>query len=205
MQQSAEIRWFHKGAFGAGTMQWFADGKTFEAETRTDRYFVFPGCESGGVKLRTYKDKRNFEIKLLRGAAEPVRLSPSVSGRADCWVKWSYGAAPVHGLVQELMSASDGFVDVEKTRYLRKFSMDGGSPVEVDAKEMPDAGCGVELTQLSVGGVQWWSFALEAFGTPDRVRSNLDLVARDFLAGRSAVDSFTSANSCSYPTWLVGF
>ena len=205
MQFSAEVRWFHRGNLTDQTMSWFADGKTLGAETRTDRYLVFPGTESGGVKLRTYKEKRNLEVKLLRGAAEPISLTPSVSGRTDCWVKWSYGDAPVHALVQALMGTANGFVDVEKVRSLRKFSMDRGVPEEVAETAMPDVGCGVELTRLTVRSEAWWTFAFEAFGPPDRVRGILDTVARAYLVTRPPVDAFATANSCSYPGWLAGF
>ncbi len=205
MQHSAEIRWFHRGALGSATTKWFADGKTLDAEERTDRYLVFPGCESGGVKMRTYGQKRNFEIKLLRGAAEPLMLPSGVSGRADCWVKWSYGDPAVDDLVRDLMRASDGSVDVEKTRYLRKFSTDSGSPAEVDPTARPTAGCGIELTGLVVRNEAWWSFALEAFGAPENVRATLETVARAFLHTRRPADAFSTANSCSYPAWLAAF
>jgi hypothetical protein len=205
MQHSAEVRWFHRGPVGQGSLQWFTDGKTLAPERRTDRYLTFPGCESGGVKLRSYEDKRNFEIKLLRGAAEPLRLPAGVSGRADCWVKWSQGGA-AGPLVQELMGApAQGFVDVEKTRYLRKFSTDAGRPGEVEVDARPSSGCGVELTGLSVRNEAWWSFAFEAFGEPGSVRATLEAVAREFLATRRPVDAFGTANSCSYPAWLAGF
>jgi len=76
MQHSAEIRWFHRGALSDATRKSFTDGKTLAKEQRTDRYLVFPGRESGGVKLRSYGPgkKQNLEVKLLRGAAEPLVL-----------------------------------------------------------------------------------------------------------------------------------
>jgi len=205
MQHSAEIRWFHRGAAGDATMRWFSDGRALAPEVRTDRYLVFPGCESGGVKLRSYGPKRNLEIKLLRGAAEPMTLPSGVSGRADCWVKWSYGEASVDALVGELTQACGAFVDVAKTRWLRKFSTDGGEPEEVDPGARPASGVGAELTALVVRGEAFWSFALEAFGAPERVRSTLEVVAREFLGARPPVDPFSTANSCSYPAWLAGF
>lgn len=205
MQHSAEIRWFHRGVVSDATMGWFRDGQTLEAERRTDRYFSFPGCEAGGVKLRSYGDKRNFEIKLARGAAEPLVLTAGVSARTDCWVKWSYGEVAGHALVAELMQATAGFIDVDKTRYLRKFSMDAGSPVEVDPKERPDTGCNLELTALGVGGEEWWTFALESFGAPETVRATVATVAQAFLRARQPLDRFTTANSCSYPAWLAAF
>ncbi len=204
MQNSAEIRWFHDGPLGEKTLDWFKGAKNLVAETRTDRYFAFPGCESGGVKLRTYNDKRNFEIKLQRGGPEPLKLPAGLSGRADCWVKWSCGEDSVHALVGELMAANKGFIDVEKTRYLRKFSADAGQRIEVDGNARPAAGCGVELTALSVHGKPWWSFALEAFGPDEHIRQILLETARDFIAQNPPIDTFTVANSCSYPVWLGG-
>ncbi len=205
MQQSAEIRWFYPGNFDANMLAWFSSSQSLEAETRIDRYFIFSGCESGGVKLRTYKEKRNFEIKLLRGAAETVRLTPSASGRADCWVKWSYGDDPAHAMVQALMDKTEGFIDVEKKRFLRKFSMDAGSQaVEVDAKQMPMSGCGIELTQLKVNGVDWWTFGFEAFGPAENIQTILRSIASDFFTEHPPTALFSSANSCSYPAWLGG-
>jgi hypothetical protein len=55
----------------------------------------------------------------------------------------------------------------------------------------------LSLTQLMVHSQHWWSFALEAFGEPDLIRSHLRTVADHFFASYPSVDVFTTANSCA--------
>jgi hypothetical protein len=201
---SAEIRWFYFGELPQATIDWFCyDELVSEPEERTDRYLIFPCCESVGMKVRMYKDKYNIEIKALRGGSETLQLPNGVAGRTDCWVKWSYGEAPADPLVQALLVQSSGCIDVQKKRWLRKFSLDHGQLEPVDTEARPDDGCNVELTQLRVQERLYWSLAFEAFGPEVQVRQHLWKVGTHFLTQHSPANQCSTANSCSYPVWLA--
>jgi hypothetical protein len=206
MQFSAELRWFYSGALPNELLTAFGEGRAPKAEKpRTDRYLTFPGCETVGVKVRSYDEKWNFEVKALQGAAETVSLAPDVSGRLECWVKWSYGDQPVRPLVEALLNGKHDHRDVVKTRYLRKFSLDNGQPVEVPADDRPKEGCTVELTDLEVAGSQkWWTFAFEAFGKRENVRAHLLATTVHLFTSAPPLYCFHTSNSCSYATWMEG-
>jgi hypothetical protein len=196
---TAEVRWFCEGTLETRVLSSFRGQRE---EPRTDRYLIMPGIVSVGVKVR----QGRFEVKALKGAPETLTLPKEVSGRSDCWVKWSYGEAPVRALTQALVAEPSGWLDVTKRRWLRKYSLDTGKPTEVSATDRPDEGCNVELTELNVGGNGWWSLGLEAFGDEDRVRTNLRLVGDVFFRSHFDPDSLpirlTTVSSCSYPVWL---
>lgn len=206
MQHSAEIRWFVAGALTPEVHDWFCQGQTLEPEERTDRYLVFPGCESVGVKIRdggaTGKDP--FEIKALKGTAETLQLPNSISGRTDCWVKWSNSMPSNQAWLEALRAEPAGWVAVAKKRWVRKFAISGDVATEVPSEQRPAEGCNVELTELEVGRERWWSFAFEAFGAAEHVRDNLRVATAQFLSTSPPV-SFSVANSCSYAVWLANF
>jgi hypothetical protein len=198
MLHSAEVRWFDTGAIPTAVQAWFCGGLTLTPEIRTDRYLRFEGCETVGVKIR----QGNFEIKALRGATESVRYADVVTGRADCWVKWSYSQPPVEAWVQALLEDSRGWVEIGKTRLLRKFSLERGAVEEVAATQRPQEGCNFELTEIRSGRGLWWSLALEAFGDPSRVRENLRQTAVTLFAQSPPPLALDTTRSCAYPVFL---
>lgn len=198
MLHSAEVRWFYAGAIPTDVYTWFCNGQTLAPETRTDRYLRFEGCETVGVKIR----QGNFEIKALRGASESVRYADTVTGRADCWVKWSYSQPPADVWVQALLADSRGWVEIGKTRLLRKFSRDDGAPTEVAAGDRPQEGCNFELTEIRSGDTLWWSLAFEAFGDPSRVRETLRQTAVGLFALSAPPLPLDATRSCAYPVFV---
>jgi hypothetical protein len=225
MIPTAEVRWFFFGSLPAVAHRWFlADNDRPTSPTRTDHYLIFPGCETAGVKRRGKEgeQKAKFEVKVLRGAPETVRYPSGVAGRSDCWVKWSYGEPPVEAWAQALSAESEGWIAVEKRRWLRTFSLDGGALEEVDPEKTPVEGCNVELTTITALGQPWWSLGLEAFDWrvnpfkdpwwsrwveglwEPRVRENLRRVGAHFFSEHPPPDVFTfdTINSLAYPAWL---
>ena len=89
MQHSSEARWFFKGELPDRLVAWF--GPSTEPEARSDRYLVFPGCDSVGVKIRDADDpsRSQFEVKAQIRGPRVVRLGPRATARVDEWVKWS--------------------------------------------------------------------------------------------------------------------
>ena len=197
---SAEVRWFlrEEPELADRLSNWFKEGHCVPSPERTDSYLLFPGCESIGVKLR----EGRFEIKAIRGASETVRYGPDITGRADTWVKWSHKEEAVDSWIKALGKEPEGWIQVNKERWIRKFSLDTGKPEEVKEDEWPDEGCNVELASVEAGGSNWWTIAFEAFGTANTVRRNLHLVAEHFFLRNAPPIPLYSTNSCSYPVWL---
>ncbi len=205
MQHSAEIRWFIMGALTPEVRDWFCRGENLEPEERTDQYLIFPGCESVGVKIRGGGGGKDpFEIKALKGTSETIQFPNSVSGRTDCWVKWSNSDPANQAWLEALREEPTGWLPVAKKRWVRKFAISGDVATEVPSEQRPAEGCNVELTELEVGGERWWSFAFEAFGAAEHVRDNLRVATAQFLSTSPPV-SFSVANSCSYAVWLANF
>ena len=82
MLYSAELRWFFEGDVPMAMDAWFREGASVEAEVRRDRYLVFPGCDSVGVKIRDVSERKGgrFEVKASIGTPEVVWLTPTVQG-----------------------------------------------------------------------------------------------------------------------------
>lgn len=203
MQPSAEVRWFFKvpaeaEAIPSEVETWFCRGKALPVEERDDTYLRFPGCETVGVKLRAGK---NFEIKAL--CTPPVRthFTPTVMGNVDTWLKWS---SSYRDLVENFSSLPhpEEWIVMSKRRRSRKWSLDGDL-VEVDAQtSQPKEGCGAELTVVEMAGKRWWTFGLEAFGSPATVGSNLARVAGYLFVESPPPCPLTPEASFSYPALL---
>ena len=197
---TAEVRWFlrEEPELANRLQNWFAEGRDLPSWERTDSYLLFPGCESVGVKLR----EGRFEIKAIRGASEAVRYGPGVTGRADTWVKWSHSQEGVDSWIKALGEEPEGWIQVKKKRWIRRFSLDTAKPEEAKSNEWPDEGCHMELAAIRAGGSRWWTIACEAFGAAHTVRRNLHLLAEHFFLQNTPPIPLYAANSCSYPVWL---
>lgn len=206
MQTSAEIRWFSQGELPRAIRECFFAGQVLAYENRVDRYLWFRNSDSVGVKIRGGGEGKDiFEIKARQGLAETMELPHGISGKTDGWIKWSYSEPALKAWTEALRADASGWVEVEKERWLRKFSLDHAALLEVPATERPIEGCSVELTRIAVNGQAWWSFGFEAFGQPDRVRDYLQTVASHFLKTKPPLLSFNDGNSDSYPGWLLNF
>jgi hypothetical protein len=205
MLHSAEIRWFIPGQLPDEVRDWFSAGRSLTPESsRGDRYLVFPGCDTVGVKLREGK----LEIKPRTTSPRSVSPVSGVSGLADAWVKWSFGSDGLRTLKPELLQ-SGLWVEVRKERTIRKFSADSGSVLEVqpEQKPLPNAGCNVELTAIEIDARRpnWYSLGFEAFGEQKKVESILDETVRLFFGAQPPLPemSLGEKESLSYPGWLA--
>jgi hypothetical protein len=211
MLHSAEIRWFlPESEMDAFTALFPKSSLDDGPETRTDVYRVVPGADLIGLKVRGDK---GLELKALRAAPEDFRWtlrgmssSPElVLGRTDLWVKWDLPER--NG---EKLMANGREVSVEKVRWLRSFSMEGGRVQPVPAHGLgpePDSGCNVERTELTVGQEQWLSLGFEAFGDPAQIRGILAETVRLVLQNATPAEIQKLAGACSqsYPVWLDAY
>ncbi len=91
---------------------------------------------------------------------------------------------------------------MSKRRRSRKWSLDGGL-AEVDAQQsQPDQGCGAELTVVELVGERWWTFGLEAFGSPATVGVNLARVTDHLFVSSPPPYPLTLEASFAYPALL---
>ncbi len=148
MFHSGEIRWYFDESLPEDIRSWFGskgDGK--QEPSRTDQYLLLPHCNNTSVKLR----EGNLEVKANTRRPESVTYTNGVSGYRDAWVKWSCKADDVDALRTMVGATGDNWASVRKSRYLRKYSLDSGSPVEVDAATArPERGCQIEISSISV-------------------------------------------------------
>jgi hypothetical protein len=196
---TAELRWFLPGPLPAGALAWLAMEERHRQEPRTDDYALLPGSAVVGVKLRAGR----LEVKALAQAVGPLRLTPAIEGLVETWGKLAVQVPDGPGLDQSL-HAEAVMVSIDKTRWLRRFALDGAAgPVEVAAGTTPARGCDVELTQLRVRGSDWWTVGLEAFGDPPGIEGCLKLTARAVLLSGEPPCRLSHGNSLSYPAWLA--
>ena len=173
-----------------------------EEKPRTDAYLLFPDCEALGVKRR----QGRLEVKALVAGPRPFSLG-AVAGRMDQWVKWSF--APSESIRAQLgieLDQSGEWCEVEKIRYLQKYSFDAGSWIAVSPEQYPDAGCSIELTKVKVlpGAGRWLTFGFEAFGPAGQIIAILDEAVQNFFAGHGPPPvQLDGRNSLSYPAWLA--
>ena len=161
---TAEVRWFFPSELPgkarsisppSDVMVWFQQESNlvWPPKERTDRYLLLPGCETTSIKLR---DGR-FEVKAIRGGSELVSFGIGVSGRSDAWIKWSYGKEGVELLINAVEQEHEGWVDIVKWRWLRKYSLEKTVPIEVNIHDRPIQGCNIELTAIKVNDSYWWT------------------------------------------------
>jgi hypothetical protein len=204
MEVSAEIRWFWQGAGPAGLQGWFNLAEFHDCAAggggmRTDAYLSEPQQAELGIKLRQHKS--GVEIKgLVAVIANGCQDRPFL-GPIEIWSKWSSEALSLGGAT---------LIPVAKRRWLRKFDTAGPRVREIalDAQELPlkggrlpDGGCNVECTEISVKGYpQWVTLGFEAFGTLSTVDTSLRRTAA--LLSLRKPPSLSDGWCMSYPTWL---
>jgi hypothetical protein len=205
MLRSAETRWFILGALPDEVLSWFKSAQALDSEgVQVHEYLLFPDCQSVGVKLR----EGRFEIKAILGASQPLSLDLGIQGRTEEWVKWSFASEGLQ-TIDPALHQSGRWLKVYKERFLRRFSADRGSLVEVTARPGPlsGIGCNIELTRIEVEGNPrfWFSLGFEAFD-PSAVAVNILLDAIHLFfqeQGRVPGISLSERDSLSYPAWLA--
>ena len=218
MFHTGEIRWFFKGSLPDEIREWFeSKGQGKQEPSRTDYYLLLPYCDTTSVKL----SEGNLEVKASTRRPEAVTYTNEVSGYRDAWVKWSSKADDIDALTEMLGATGDAWATIRKSRYLRKYSLDGVSPVEVNAATArPESACQVEISSLSVltgkldfpvsdthwaAASPWWSIALEASAPGAAgvdVTSPLNDAADHFFRNKPP-HRLSASSSMSYPAWLL--
>ncbi len=184
MLTTAELRWFYLGQLPQEISQWFQqdflDGQLEPPEEREDLYLYSPENDYMGIKLR----QGRLEIKWRKAELGVLRFGDRVEGKAEKWGKWLCEDPTSESFQPKDVVGKKSWMSVKKVRSQRQYE-----------------NCGVELTQLSVRGNNWWSFALEATGGDVSLMNNLQTVASSvFKSYRNP--KLQVQDSYSYPSWL---
>lgn len=86
---------------------------------------------------------------------------------------------------------------------MRSYGLAGVTPKEVAKEVRGDAGCGLELVEISYGQSVWWSLAFEAFGPAREGSRILERTAKQFFSASAPPTKLTATRSFSYPAWLT--
>lgn len=164
-----------------------------ELQERTD-WYLMPTNTECGVKIR----EGLLETK-LRTARYGERTFGPLHGYLESWKKWSLDfGADVPPSLEEL--AGVGWTDVDKKRYLQRFSVRDRQVTQVTTR--PECGCEFEVTELSAYNQTYWTVGFEAVGEIHELESNLRRVVEEILARGGLLQPFMLANSLGYAQWL---
>ena len=193
---SAEIRWFWRNEPAPGLRGWFMNSGFHNSQPggvseRTDEYLQNRGETELGIKIRGGDE--GVDIKGLVEVKKNGLSSEPFTGPIEIWTKWR-----CEYIKLELKNT----IAVEKERWMRMFDTTSADPMEInlEGKQLPSRGCGIEMTRLSVKNETWWTFGFEAFGTLDTIEKDLHSVA-SLLASQNP-PPLGDAVIHSYPSFL---
>jgi hypothetical protein len=191
---TTELRWFVRGPLPDDIRGWFP-GSTGVAEERCDTYLL-DGRVDIGVKRRF---RETLELKVRQTLDGRIELGDGLAGSLEVWRKWS----PAEGLVED---GIDGrWVDVHKSVVKRRFSIDGTEIAFSSDPQVTGPGCDVEVAEVTVGGVEGWTFAFAAFGPPATRRDALLASWHGMAAATPCPEPFgpRTGRAMGYPEWLA--
>jgi hypothetical protein len=192
---TSEVRWFAPGRPPADVIEWFSDGGSAGTTERRFDIYHLNSRSDVGTKRRS---RRTVEVKVRGDAHGTLVLEAGLEGPLEEWRKW----APADG-DPVWPSPEAPQVEVHKTVLTRTFTRDGdevAGPASFDDHMF--TGCDVEIAVLTVGAVESWTLAFEAFG-PREDRLETVLAAWEALIVDAPADLGQHfGRACSYPEWL---
>jgi hypothetical protein len=193
---SAEIRWFLRNEPAPGFRGWFMESGFHASQPggvseRTDEYLQNRGETELGIKIRG--GFGGVDIKGLVEVKKNGLSSEPFTGPIEIWTKWRS---------EYIKLELENTIAVEKERWTRMFDTTLADPIEInlEGRQLPSRGCGVELTRFSVKNETWWTFGFESFGTLETIEKDLRSVA-SLLASRNP-PPLGDAVIHSYPSLL---
>jgi hypothetical protein len=195
--ETSELRWFALGLPPRDVVSWFsADGTAGTTERRSDNYQV-NGLDDVGVKRRF---GWTVEVKVRESVGSTMVLGSGLEAPLEEWRKW----VPVNG--DPVWPAPDArWVKIHKAILTRTFMLADGEVVgPASQADQKHSGCDVEIAAVTIGGIEAWSLAFEAFGPREDHRAAI-------LSSWRALDSQANApeglgihvgRAAAYPEWL---
>jgi hypothetical protein len=193
--RSLEVRWIFPGQLESAVAGWFG---RFPAgvESREDTYLVDPQLRGLSVKIRA---GGALEVKLYRGSPGILEVAGRARGRMEFWQKWAFPFSPP----SQDSGAPAGWRPVRKRRRLSRFSLASGQIGTRGPGLAEEPGCAVELTEVRMRGLAWWSLGFEATGPADLLPSELEAAAAVVFAQALPGDvELGPDESRSYAEWL---
>jgi len=193
--RSLEVRWIFPGQLNAAVAGWFGRFPA-GAESREDTYLLDPQLRGLSVKVR---GGGALEVKVYRGSPRILEVAGRARGRMESWQKWSFPSGPPSPGSGDPV----GWRPVGKRRRISRFSSAGGPIVARALGLGQEAWCEVELTEVRMGGRDWWTLGFEATGPAHLLHSELQATAA--LVFAQALPGGVPPgpdNSRSYAQWL---
>ena len=202
MFPTVEVRWFYRGNIPGEVKAWFQGaGEEVEAQpSRVDAYLRLPENDSLGVKVR----EGRLEIKQRQEVYGVHRFQAGVGGVVEGWRKWGFPLGDMENKPPWLPGNEDAWIEVHKKRWMRIYTMEGGQVRETAVGDYLTNGCGWELAEVGVIGVErnWWSVGFEAFGDEEGLKDILHAVVGHVIEmGKSP--NLEVGNSFGYPGWMA--
>lgn len=194
MQNSIETRWFIPGIVPSEVVQWFHHKMVSTQPSRVDTYLHTPHTPNLGIKLR----EGRIEIKQRTFDRGLYRFHPDASGSVEGWSKWTF----LINTESDLDIQGKTWVPVRKERMIRRYQVlpDGGIRA-VPGWLLPLQRSSVEITNITLHDVSWWSLGFEVVGTDiDRFAALLSTTELAFRS--SGFPPLSAEHSYSYPHWL---
>ena len=95
------------------------------------------------------------------------------------------------------------WIAVSKQRALRIYTLGPGNRAVASLPgAWPAQGCALELSQVQVKAVEWWTLGLESFGPEAGLQNTFRLVAAHVL-GSGTAQWLAADSSYGYPAWLA--
>jgi hypothetical protein len=195
---TSELRWFALGLPPREVVSWFSAhgvgaGTT---ERRSDNYQV-NGLDDVGVKRRS---GWTIEVKVRESVGSTMVLGSGLEAPLEEWRKW----VPVNG--DPLWPAPDArWVKVHKAILTRTFMFADGEVVgPASHADEKLAGCDVEIAAVTIGGVEVWSLAFEAFGPKEDHRAAILSAWNTLVTGGDPPKGLSMYlnGAAGYPEWL---
>jgi len=199
--KTAEIRWFFKGNLPWDALKWFEKAcSNFTSENeRTDTYLVLPDTHDVGIKVR----QGRVEIKKLIREPGKFIINKILTGKKEIWGKWSFPIQNPGNLPLTFLLEPSQWISVVKTRKLSRFAVEQNSLKPINGSDpYPGNGVHLELTELELFGVSWWTLGAESYGNENLIEANLDLLLKAFF-DTCPVENFDVTSSMGYPAWLA--
>ena len=192
---SLEVRWIFPGKLETTVAGWFVRFLA-ETESRDDIYLLDPWLRGLSVKIR---GGAALEVKMYRGSPGILEVEGRARGRMEAWQKWSFPISPL----RQDSGTPAGWRLVRKRRRISRFLQPGRQIVAPAIGLGHEPGCHAELTEVHMGGQDWWTLGFEATGPADLLRSELQatvaLVFDEALPGGVEPGM---GDSRSYAQWL---
>src|SRR3954452_5925704 len=192
---SLEVRWILPGPPPSALIAAFLSNK-MEIEARIDRYLIEPLGWGIGLKRR---GEVELDLKTYGGDGGELSVARLGQGRIESWQKWS---TPLGPAAQSAIDSADSWLTVRKLRRRRAFTIVRDGVTERASAGSPTTGCSAELTEVHFDNEVWWTFSLEATGSPNRQLHDLRQTARHLRQGFSELVELNRIHSMSYVEWL---